>query len=67
MNIKTTNAAITAGLELLGITAIYLLFAFVLWNGNPAQWSEDARFLAATIAVMITVAVIGSHSIRSME
>lgn len=28
-----------------------LTFSFVLWDPNPANWSVNARFTAATIAI----------------
>ncbi|GEM_PF-4180095 len=67
MKSKITNVAITAALELLGLAAIYLLISFVLWIWNPAEWSDDARFLAAMFTVLLSIAVISSHSIREMK
>jgi hypothetical protein len=38
----TLNALVSAGI-------LYGMFSFVLWNTDPAEWSETARFMAALL------------------
>jgi hypothetical protein len=34
---------------------IYLCFAFVLWDFNPGNWHEAARFICVVLAISGTI------------
>lgn len=40
---------------LLPLVVMYLMTAFVLWDVDPAAWSETARFFTALLGLMFSV------------
>jgi protein-S-isoprenylcysteine O-methyltransferase Ste14 len=40
---------------------LFLLFSFVLWNFNPAEWTQDERFFYAHLSICGSIALIGLY------
>jgi len=40
---------------------VYLTVTFIMWNPNPAQWSEPLRFLVATAALSLNAWILGYY------
>jgi hypothetical protein len=41
--------------QILPFVIVYLCFAFVLWDFNPGNWHEAARFICVVLAISGTI------------
>ena len=47
------------GAMLLYMVAIFGLASFVIWDINPGNWSEGARFFTVLIGIMGLLPIVG--------
>ena len=53
---KTILAAIA------GLCTTYLAFVFVMWEFNPGEWNEVARFICVWLGILASVVAGGFAS-----
>lgn len=54
-------------LALLATPATYAAFGFVLWESNPAAWSEDARFFLVMASCICVVGMLTCPFLPSLN
>lgn len=48
-------------LSILGIVAVFLIFSFIYWSINPANWDFEARILCGFLFAIVIVLSFIAH------
>ena len=48
-------------LSILGIVAVFLIFSFIYWSINPANWDFEARILCGFLFAIVIVLSFITH------